>query len=106
MTSGSGFATYPSLRGRVVLITGGGSGIGASLVEQFALQGAKVAFLDIAVDASRKLVESLSGCAHAPLFLPCDLTHIPALQTAVKKVQEQMGDGSGAGQQCRQRRSS
>jgi NAD(P)-dependent dehydrogenase (short-subunit alcohol dehydrogenase family) len=62
------------------------------LVEQFALQGAKVAFLDIAVDASQKLVESLSGrCTHAPLFLHCDLTNIKALQAAVKKVQEQMG---------------
>ena len=87
-----GFAIYPSLRDRVVLITGGGSGIGATLVEQFALQGSKVAFLDIAVDASRKLVESLSvRCAHAPLFLQCDLTDIKVLQTAVRKVKEQIG---------------
>jgi NADP-dependent 3-hydroxy acid dehydrogenase YdfG len=44
------FASYPSLRERVVLITGGGSGIGASLVEHFALQGARVAFLDIDIE--------------------------------------------------------
>ena len=87
-----GFAVYPSLRDRVVLITGGGSGIGATLVEQFALQGSKVAFLDIAVDASQKLAESLSvRCAHAPLFLQCDLTDIKVLQTAVRKVKEQIG---------------
>ena len=87
-----GFAIYPSLRDRVVLITGGGSGIGATLVEQFALQGSKVAFLDIAVDASQKLAESLSvRCAHAPLFLQCDLTDIKVLQTAVRKVKEQIG---------------
>jgi len=87
-----GFAIYPTLRDRVVLITGGGSGIGATLVEQFALQGSKVAFLDVAVDASQKLVESLSvRCAHAPLFLQCDLTDIKVLQTAVRKVKEQIG---------------
>lgn len=92
MSPSSGFAIYPSLRDRLVLITGGGTGIGAALVEQFALQGAKVAFLDIAVDASQELVEGLAArCTHAPLFLPCDLTNIPALQAAVKKVQEQIG---------------
>ena len=40
------FATYPSLRDRVVLVTGGASGIGAELVVQFAAQGSRVAFLD------------------------------------------------------------
>ena len=71
------FASYPSLEGRSVLITGGGSGIGAALVEQFALQGARVAFLDVAVQASEELVEQLAGrCAHRPLFQRCDLTDI------------------------------
>ena len=41
------YATYPSLRDRVVLITGGAAGIGAAMVEAFHAQGAKVAFLDI-----------------------------------------------------------
>jgi hypothetical protein len=41
------FAVYPSLRDQLVLITGGATGIGASLVEHFALQGSQVAFLDI-----------------------------------------------------------
>ncbi|MFQ5426605.1 MAG: 3-oxoacyl-ACP reductase, partial [Gaiellales bacterium] len=35
----SEYATYPSLRDRVVFITGGASGIGADMVEQFAQQG-------------------------------------------------------------------
>ena len=51
------YANYPSLEGRSVLITGGGSGIGAAMVEQFALQGARVAFLDIA--------GRLFACLHA-----------------------------------------
>ncbi len=86
------FATYPSLCDRSVLITGGGSGIGASLVEHFALQGAKVAFVDIQEEASRELVEALrSRCAYAPLFLPCDLTDIAALQAAIALASEKCG---------------
>jgi NAD(P)-dependent dehydrogenase (short-subunit alcohol dehydrogenase family) len=81
------FASYPSLEGRTVLITGGGSGIGAALVEQFALQGARVAFLDVAKQASEELVEELAGrCAHRPLFRDCDLTDIGALRDAVAAV--------------------
>ena len=44
----SSFATYPSLKDKVVLITGGATGIGASLVAHFARQGCRVAFLDVA----------------------------------------------------------
>jgi len=86
------FASYPSLRERVVLITGGGSGIGASLVEHFALQGARVAFLDIDIESSGSLVHTLSGrCEHVPLFLPCDLTHIPALRSAIGEIEGRLG---------------
>jgi len=81
------FASYPSLEGRSVLITGGGSGIGASMVEQFAMQGAKVAFLDIVEQASKDLVADLAArCAHAPLFQICDLTNIAALRDAVASI--------------------
>ncbi len=66
----SHYASYPSLKDRVVLITGGGSGIGASLVEHFAEQGAKVAFLDLAEAPSNALVASFSDKGSpAPLFI-------------------------------------
>ena len=78
------FARYPSLEGRVVLITGGGSGIGASMVEAFCAQGAKVAFLDIQEEESRKLVERLNG---APTFFHCDLTDVEALRRTIDEVQ-------------------
>jgi NAD(P)-dependent dehydrogenase (short-subunit alcohol dehydrogenase family) len=61
------FAQYPSLEGAQVLITGGASGIGAAMVEQFALQGSRVAFVDIAGAKAHELVETLKGrCTHLP----------------------------------------
>ena len=92
MTSSEGFARYPSLRDVAVLITGGGSGIGAAMVEQFALQGARVAFLDVADKASAKLVGDLSSqCPHAPIFLHCNLVDIAALKAAVADVEARLG---------------
>jgi NAD(P)-dependent dehydrogenase (short-subunit alcohol dehydrogenase family) len=86
------FASYPSLQGRTVLITGGGTGIGAALVEQFALQGAKVAFLDVAVQPSEELVDELAArCPHRPIFHACDLTDINALREAVAAVTASSG---------------
>jgi len=86
------FASYPSLRERTVLISGGGSGIGASMVEHFALQGARVAFLDIDCAGSETLAGTLSQrCEHAPLFLPCDLTEVAALRSAVAEIESRLG---------------
>ncbi len=86
-----GFATYPSLKDRVVFITGGGSGIGASMVEAFAESGARVAFVDIQREASEKLVEKLGGAAHRPRFIRCDLVDIAALQAALAEVKRDLG---------------
>ena len=85
------FAQYPSLRDRVVFITGGGSGIGAAMVEAFFAQGATVGFVDIALAESRTLVERLADGARRPLFLPCDLRDIPALEAAMEDVQLKLG---------------
>jgi NAD(P)-dependent dehydrogenase (short-subunit alcohol dehydrogenase family) len=86
------FAAYPSLRDRVVLITGGASGIGAEEVTQFARQGAKVAFLDIADADAHQLIEVLhhEGLP-PPLYLHCDLTDIPALQAAIAEAGRRLG---------------
>jgi NAD(P)-dependent dehydrogenase (short-subunit alcohol dehydrogenase family) len=86
------YAAYPSLRDRVVLITGGASGIGAEEVSQFARQGAKVAFLDIDDAAAARLVETLSQEGLVPpVYLPCDLLDIPALQAAIAEVGRRLG---------------
>jgi D-xylose 1-dehydrogenase len=84
-------ASYPSLRDKVVLVTGGASGIGAAVVEAFATQHAKVAFVDIDATAGTALAERLSGRTHAPLFLPCDLLDIAALRAAIETVRQRLG---------------
>jgi NAD(P)-dependent dehydrogenase (short-subunit alcohol dehydrogenase family) len=84
-------ANYPSLRDKVTVITGGGSGIGAVMVEHFARQGARVAFLDLAVEASHAVVRALSDVRHAPYFLPCDVTDIEALRAALARIAHDCG---------------
>jgi NAD(P)-dependent dehydrogenase (short-subunit alcohol dehydrogenase family) len=86
------FAVYPSLRDRVVFITGGASGIGAEHVAQFAEQGAKVAFVDIADDAAREVCARVEAAGHAmPFCQHCDLKDIDALRAAIAAVGERLG---------------
>jgi len=88
----SQFASYPSLKDRVVFVTGGGSGIGASIVEHFCAQGAKVAFVDIAEAESKALVDDIAARGDpAPLFKKCDLRDIGALQRTIGEVGRALG---------------
>lgn len=73
------FAVYPSLRGRAVFVTGGATGIGAEIVRAFAGQGARVAF----VDRDEAAGEALAAELDDTLFLPCDVTDVPALRRAI-----------------------
>lgn len=88
----TGFATFPSLRDRVIFITGGAGGIGAEEVAHFARQGARVAFVDLDVEAARGLTAALraDGCAE-PWFRQCDLRDIPALQAAIADAAATLG---------------
>ena len=84
-------AIYPSLKGRTVLITGGGSGIGESVVEHFVAQGSKVGFLDIKEKELKALVSRLRRRRQTVHFEPCDLTDIDAVKTAIKTVRKALG---------------
>jgi D-xylose 1-dehydrogenase len=79
-------ATYPSLAGRTVFVTGGASGIGASFVEQFANQGCKVAFVDLREDAGAALAARTGSW-----FRRCDVTNADDLQRAVHEAADALG---------------
>ena len=85
------FPIYPDLKDKTVLITGGGSGIGASFVEAFARQGSRVAFIDILEDASQELANKLTSEDFPPIFINCDLTDIVALKKSVKQIEHDFG---------------
>jgi len=84
-------AIYSDLEGKSVLVTGGASGIGASIVRAFARQKAKVGFLDIARQPASRLVEELAGEGASVHFEPCDLTDIAALRGAVERIRSRIG---------------
>jgi D-xylose 1-dehydrogenase len=90
--TGRVFATYPSLRDRSVLVTGGATGIGASIVEHFARQGSRVAFFDVQDEAARGLVEGLRPeVQSAPVFFHCDLADVSELQVGVSEAISALG---------------
>jgi NAD(P)-dependent dehydrogenase (short-subunit alcohol dehydrogenase family) len=88
----SKYARYPSLEGRAVLITGGATGIGESLVAHFARQGCRVAFLDIQSEPARCLADGLAaeGCP-PPLYYHCDLTDLSALAASIERIHSSLG---------------
>jgi D-xylose 1-dehydrogenase len=92
MTDAETFARYPSLRDVVVVVTGGASGIGAAMVEEFALQEAKVAFVDVSEDCAQSLIRRLASAHRAPPeFFPCDLTRIEDLRSTMARIEAECG---------------
>jgi NAD(P)-dependent dehydrogenase (short-subunit alcohol dehydrogenase family) len=84
-------AIYPSLAGKRVIVSGGGSGIGEGIVEAFARQGAAVAFVDIQEGPSEALVARLADAPVAPLFLRCDITDCADYGAKIAQLIEQLG---------------
>ncbi len=86
-------ALYPSLKGKVGLVTGGASGIGAAVVEAFARQGVQTAFIDIDAAAAEELMDRLAGEGlPRPWFRAADVTDVPALKAAIVDVWSAHGE--------------
>ena len=85
-------ANYPSLKGRCVLITGGATGIGAAMVEAFALQGAVVAFVDLDGDSADALCSKVKDQTGTSLwFQQIDVTDVSALQNSIRQAVKELG---------------
>ena len=78
------FATYPSLANTPVIISGGASGIGETLVREFAAQGSKVGFVDLMADRGKALADELNAAGHTVRFSATDITDIAAYQSAIR----------------------
>jgi NAD(P)-dependent dehydrogenase (short-subunit alcohol dehydrogenase family) len=85
------YATYPSLRGRGVVVTGGASGIGESVVRHFAAAGSKVGFIDISESSGRSLEAELKNGDGTVQFFRADVTDVPGLQAAIRNASDSLG---------------
>ncbi len=84
-------AVYPTIAGQTAFVSGGGSGIGASIVEHFARQQAKVAFVDVDEAASRALQARLAAAGASIHFERCDVRDSTALQTSIANARALLG---------------
>jgi D-xylose 1-dehydrogenase len=88
-------AKFPSLKGMRVFITGGGTGIGASMVSAFAEQGAQVAFVDVAEAESAQLSNNIAASGHLkPWWRVCDVRDVAALKLVIETAVKELGDFS------------
>ena len=85
------FATYPSLTNLPVIVSGGASGIGEQIVREFARQGSRVGFVDIAEEAGQRVEKELSEAGHTVRFTACDVTDIDAYREAIKGFESAHG---------------
>lgn len=86
-----GTAIYPSLAGKKVIVSGGGSGIGEGIVEGFVRQGAAVAFVDVLDEASAALVARLDDAAIKPVFVHCDITDCADYGAKIERLIAMLG---------------
>jgi NAD(P)-dependent dehydrogenase (short-subunit alcohol dehydrogenase family) len=85
------FATYPSLKGRTVFISGAATGIGAAIVRAFAENHARTAFIDVQREEGEGLAGALKAAGEAALFLRCDVTDVSALQASIAEARARLG---------------
>jgi NAD(P)-dependent dehydrogenase (short-subunit alcohol dehydrogenase family) len=88
-------AIYPGLKGRTVIVTGGASGIGDSIVRAFLSNGSKVVIIDIQDDAAKAQAEDLKKAGlDVPLYRHCDLMDIPAVEKTMEEIRKTAGPAS------------
>lgn len=91
MAAGNGGAIYPDLEGKVVIVTGGAGGIGASIVRGFARQKARVGIIDLDIQRGEALSAELHAHGATVHFAPCDLRDIAALRRSIDDIRTALG---------------
>jgi D-xylose 1-dehydrogenase len=87
----AGAATYPSLAGKRVIVSGGASGIGEAIVEAFVRQGSAVAFVDVLDEQSDGLVKRFADAAVPPIFVHCDIRDCADYGAKIEKLIARLG---------------
>ena len=77
--------------GKVAVVTGGASGIGAATLRRLANEGAKVVCADIDDEKGSELVADLAAGGAAARFAHCDVGELPQLEAAVASAVESYG---------------
>src|SRR3954463_8595786 len=77
-----------NLQGKVAVVTGGGAGIGRSIVRRLAAEGARVAALDIRLETAEKSIELAGGSG---LAVVCDVSDSSSVDAAMARVEEELG---------------
>jgi D-xylose 1-dehydrogenase len=86
------FASYPSLRDRLIIVSGGATGIGEAIVEAFAMQHSRVVFLDIQDAAAEALIRRIQSSGFSsPVYYHCDLREVVAIQATTQKILDHFG---------------
>lgn len=84
-------ACYPSLKDKLVVITGGASGIGESIVKNFLEQNSRVVFIDKEKKLGEELVKNLNNHKYTPVFKQCNLIDISELKKKIVEIQKELG---------------
>ncbi len=84
-------AYYPSLKGKVAIVTGGASGIGSVIVKQLCYQGVEVTFIDIDISKGKQLESLLTGQGCKVRFTRCDVTNVNELQQSIQNTAQALG---------------
>lgn len=74
------------IQGKAVIVTGGGSGLGAETARELARQGAKVAVLDVNAEGAQAVAQEIGG-----LGLRCDITDSASIEQAIAATREAFG---------------
>ena len=87
-----GYSRYSDLEGTTVFITGGGSGIGASFVEAFTVQGANVGFVSLTAEPAEALCDQVERqYGRRPFYIQCDIRDVTALQASIERTRAEFG---------------